>query len=96
MAVYYIIPLVTWLVFVYVQHHYGDRPTTVHWWALMSALGTFEYGKCVYANFHGLPSISLALATALFAAGAVFIWALRRPQVETGNAKHVLPTGASV
>jgi hypothetical protein len=76
MVLFYIIPLATWLAFVYVQHHYGDRPTTVYWWALMSAIGTFEYGKCVYAHIEGLPSISLALATSLFVAGAVLVWAV--------------------
>jgi hypothetical protein len=86
MVLYYIVPLVTWLAFVYVQHHYGDRPTTVHWWALMSGFGTFEYGKCVWAHFHGLPSISLALATALFVSGAVLIYAVRKPHVEAEDA----------
>ena len=93
MVLFYIVPLVTWLAFVYVQHHYGDRPTTNNWWALMSGLGTFEYGKCVWAHFNGLPSMSLALATALFTAGAVLVYAVHRRHVEA-ETQDVLPAGA--
>jgi hypothetical protein len=29
----YLIPVVAWVAFVYVQYHDGDRPTSFHWWA---------------------------------------------------------------
>ena len=89
MLVFYLVPIATWLAFAYVQHHYGDRPTTFHWWALMSALGTFEYGKCVYAYFEGLPSVPLALASALLVGGAVLFWEARRRVPAAGGYEAV-------
>ena len=67
----YAMPLASWIVFIYVQHHYGDRPTTHNWWALMTALGTFEYCKAIYALFVPEMAVILAIATAFIAGGLV-------------------------
>lgn len=88
----YILPVVAWLAFIYVQHQWGDRPTTYVWWALMSGLGVFEYGKCVFSYFAGLPAGSLALLFALGAAGVVLayhahsVWTPAEERVEEGIA----------
>ena len=73
MVLLYIVPIIAWLAFVYVQHTYGDRPTTVVWMALMTGIGVFEYGKCVFALVEGVPSIPVALVVAFASAGAIFM-----------------------
>ena len=74
----YMIPVLAWITFIYVQHHEGDRPTSFHWWAVMTALGMFEYGKGVFGQFHDLPVLSMALVTAVLAAGTVLTIHWRR------------------
>jgi hypothetical protein len=74
----YMIPVLAWITFIYVQHHSGDRPTSFHWWAVMTAIGMFEYGKGIFGQFHGLPVVSMALATAVAAAGTVLTIHWRR------------------
>ena len=74
----YILPIVAWLTFIYVQHHQGDRPTTYVWWAFMSALGVFEYGKCVFYYFDALPANSLAFLFAIIAGGSALTYHAHR------------------
>jgi hypothetical protein len=81
----YMIPVVAWIAFVYVQYHDGDRPTSFHWWALMTSLGMFEYGKGIFGQFHELPVISMALATAVASAGVVLTIHARRTWATAGE-----------
>jgi hypothetical protein len=69
----YALPLVAWIAFVYVQHHYGDRPTTHNWWALMTAIGVFELGKGIYGEIAPEYALTVALVTAFLAGGVVQI-----------------------
>lgn len=74
----YMIPVVAWAAFIYVQHHKGDRPTSYHWWAVMTGIGMFEYGKGIFGQFHELPVVSMALAAAIVSAGIVLTIHARR------------------
>jgi len=78
MVLMYMIPVAAWLSFIYIQHHSGDRPTTLLWWVAMTAIGSFEYGKGVFGLFHDLPVLSMALAAGTFAALTVLTIHWRR------------------
>ena len=74
----YLIPIFAWLAFIYVQHHFGDRPTTLPWWAVMTGIGMFEYGKGVFGQFHELPVLTMSLAAGVLAAGCVLAVQMHR------------------
>ncbi len=73
MQVMYLIPLTAWLVFVYVQHNAGDRPTTYLWQAVMAGLGTFECSKGLFGLAHGVPATTMAFAAGLVVTGYVLV-----------------------
>lgn len=78
LVVSYTIGLVAWVTWIWVQHHYGDRPTTSVWLALMLALGIFEYTKSMLALIHGAPAVLYAASAALLAAGAIAVMQAHR------------------
>jgi hypothetical protein len=78
MVLMYSVPIAAWLSFIYVQHHWGDRPTTVQWWAAMTGIGSFEIAKGFFGLFPDLPVVSMALAAGIAAALAVLIVHWRR------------------
>ena len=92
MVLMYMVPLAAWLSFIYVQHHEGDRPTTVQWWAAMTAIGTFECAKGFFGLFHELPVVSMALAAGVAAALTVLTvhwrrtWTALEPESEYADA----------
>jgi hypothetical protein len=88
MILMYLIPVFAWVAFIFVQHHHGDRPTSYHWWAVMTAIGMFEYGKGIFSQFHELPVLSMALAGAVASAGVILTIHARRvfaPAAELAN-----------
>ncbi len=83
----YAIPLAAWVAFVYVQHHFGDRPTTHNWWALMTALGVFELGKGMFGLIVPEHAVTMALFTAFVCGGLVQVAWVRSswPTVEESD-----------
>lgn len=71
MPLFYMVPLIAWLVFVQVQFHKGDRPVNFGWFALMAGLGTFECAKGFFGLFELMPAFPMALGAATLAAGCV-------------------------
>ena len=74
----YLFPIAAWLAFVYFMHHSGGRPTTEHWWAVMTALGTFELSKGIFALFPVLPSVTMAFGAAVLMHGLVMTYYVRQ------------------
>jgi len=95
MVLAYAIPLVAWIAFVYAQHHFGDRPTTHNWWALMTAIGVFELCKGIFGEIAPAYALTAALVTAFFAGGIVqVIWvrSVWTPSDEADFADDLLAT----
>ncbi len=95
MEIMYLIPLAAWLTFVYVQYHWGDRPTTHVWFSLMAGIGTFECTKGVFALATGMPATEMAFGAGLFAAACVQVARVRasREREELLRADAVLAAG---
>jgi hypothetical protein len=66
--------LAAWITFIYVQHNYGDRPTSRLWFAMMMGLGMFEYGKGLFGLVElGLPAMPMALSAAAATTALVYL-----------------------
>ena len=91
----YALPLAAWVAFVHIQHHYGDRPTTHNWWAIMTALGVFELGKGVYGEIAPANALIMALVTAFIAGGVVQTMWVRSIWVSEESSDELATSGTS-
>jgi len=67
------IGLLTWVAFIYVMYHYGDRPVSVAWYAVMVSLGVLEYGKAVLGLVElGVNPLPVAMIGAACAGGFIY------------------------
>jgi uncharacterized integral membrane protein len=67
----YLVALGVWIAWIYAHYYYGDRPTSYVWFAVMTALGVFEYSKSLYAMINEHTAVAMAIGVAFFTLGGI-------------------------
>ena len=74
--------LAAWVTFIYCQYHFGDRPTSPQWFAMMLGLDVFEYGKGLFSLIEfGVPALPVSITAAVLTACVALLWQTRRDEI---------------
>ena len=74
----YLLALTAWLAWIFVQYRLGDRPTNYGWFVIMISLGSFEYGKGIFAMFSNQFTPALAATLAILTTSVVVTYQIWR------------------